>query len=109
MKYHYKVDISWSTEDNCYVASIPELKGCMTDGSTYAEAAKHAEEAIESWLTTAKRHKEPIPVPLALKKMSGKFLLRVPEETHRRLTLKAREEHVSLNHIASTILTKYAS
>lgn len=30
----YEVIIYWSNEDNAFVAEMPELAGCMADGST---------------------------------------------------------------------------
>lgn len=42
----YTVIIQWSEEDEAYVASLPEW-GCKTHGSTYSEAARNAEEALE--------------------------------------------------------------
>jgi predicted HicB family RNase H-like nuclease len=42
-----------------------------------------------------------MPEPIATKQYSGKFLVRVPPELHRRLALEAAEAGVSLNRIAS--------
>jgi predicted HicB family RNase H-like nuclease len=44
---------------------------------------------------------ELVPEPIATKQYSGKFLVRVPPELHRRLALEAAEAGVSLNRIAS--------
>lgn len=46
----YEVIIWWSKEDNCYLAEVPELPGCMADGETLSEAAAAAEEAIRLWI-----------------------------------------------------------
>lgn len=45
--------IYWSEEDQAYIAEVPELPGCMADGSDYQEAVKNAEIVIEEWITTA--------------------------------------------------------
>ena len=34
----YEIIIFWSDEDDAFVAEVPELPGCMADGSTYQEA-----------------------------------------------------------------------
>lgn len=47
-----------------------------------------------------------IPEPLPEKKFSGIFNVRVPQEVHRQLSLKATSERVSLNHFASQILAR---
>ena len=47
---------------------------------------------------------EVIPEPIADRRFSGKFNLRVPESLHRELALAAAEEGVSLNRLASNRL-----
>ena len=44
------------------------------------------------------------PEPMADKAYSGKFLVRVPPETHRALAIRAAEEGVSLNRLVSARL-----
>ena len=40
-----------SEEDGVgFVATVPELPGCMSDGATRAEAAANVEDAIAEWL-----------------------------------------------------------
>jgi predicted RNase H-like HicB family nuclease len=39
----YRVLISWSDEDEAFVAVVPELPGCAADGRTFQEAAAKAE------------------------------------------------------------------
>ncbi|MCG8612886.1 MAG: type II toxin-antitoxin system HicB family antitoxin [Pseudomonadales bacterium] len=47
---------------------------------------------------------EPVPEALALKNYSGKFMVRVPPETHRSLAIQAAEAGVSLNRLISSRL-----
>ena len=49
-------------------------------------------------------NRETPPPPLADRAYSGKFLVRVPPETHRALVLRAAEEGVSLNRLVSARL-----
>lgn len=44
---------------------------------------------------------EPVPEPLAERRFSDKFNVRVPESLHRELTIAAAEEGVSLNRLVS--------
>jgi len=44
-----------------YVAEVPELPGCMADGSTYDEAMKNAQVVIDEWIETAKAEGREIP------------------------------------------------
>ena len=43
---------------------------------------------------------EPLPVPIASRQYSGKFVVRVPPEVHRKLVVQAAEAGVSLNRLA---------
>ena len=59
----YKMIIYWSHEDGSFNAEVPELPGCMADGSTYKEAVDNAEVVIQEWIETAKKLGRPIPQP----------------------------------------------
>lgn len=59
----YQVIIWWSKDDNCYLAEVPELPGCMADGNTLKQAAENAEVIIREWIETAIEDGEPIPKP----------------------------------------------
>jgi predicted RNase H-like HicB family nuclease len=63
MNSKYEIIIFWSEEDSAFVAEVPELSGCMADGTTYAEALKNAECIIEEWIDTAKSLNRLIPEP----------------------------------------------
>ena len=62
-RYRYEVIIYWSSEDEAFVAEVPELPGCMADGKTYREALANAEVTIREWIETAKELGRPIPEP----------------------------------------------
>ena len=53
MKSKYEISLSWSDEDDAYVAAVRDLPGCMADGASYQEALAAAERAIELWIETA--------------------------------------------------------
>lgn len=59
----YEIIIYWSKEDDSFIAEVPELPGCMSDGKTYYEALRNAEVIINEWLETAKELNRPIPEP----------------------------------------------
>lgn len=63
MNSRYEIIIFWSDEDDCFVAEVPELPGCMADGATYQEAVTNAESAIRTWVDTAVQLGRPIPKP----------------------------------------------
>ena len=46
-----------------WVAIVPDLPGCMTDGENAFEALKNADGAIEEWKSAARSMGRPIPQP----------------------------------------------
>ncbi len=61
--YKYEIIIYWSSEDERYIAEVPELAGCMADGATMDEALKNADVIIGEWIETAKALGRDIPEP----------------------------------------------
>ncbi len=59
----YEVIIYWSKDDDAFIAEVPELPGCMADGSTQAEALAAAERVARQWIETAKELGRAIPEP----------------------------------------------
>ena len=101
MKLPYTIKIVHRTEDNdnYYFATVEELEGCMSHGSTYEEAAKNIQVAMELWIESSLEHNDNIPLP-ADKKYSGKFVVRIPKTLHHKLAQEAEEEGISLNQYA---------
>jgi len=44
-----------------YIARVPALPGCLTQGDTLEEAEQMAQDAIQAYCASLKKHKEPIP------------------------------------------------
>jgi predicted RNase H-like HicB family nuclease len=63
MMSKYEIIIYWSSEDDAFIAEVPELPGCMADGSTYQEALANAEVIIREWMETAREIGRTIPEP----------------------------------------------
>ena len=61
--YKYEIIMYWSDIDNAYIAEVPELSGCMADGSNYAEALSNVDIVIREWIETAKSLGREIPEP----------------------------------------------
>lgn len=47
MKLHVRIE---QDEAGYYVAEVPALPGCLSQGKTREEAVKNIQEAIEGWL-----------------------------------------------------------
>lgn len=88
-----------------YLAEVPDLPGCVSDGETPAEAIGNARDAIRAWIDAMKAHRNPIPPPTIIEDYSGKWVQRVPKSLHRALAERARIEGVSLNTLVTTILS----
>jgi antitoxin HicB len=65
MKLEYAVRIERLAESDGggYLAIVPDLPGCISDGGTPEEVLKNVQEAIESWIEAAKESKIAIPRP----------------------------------------------
>ena len=64
MKNHkYEIIIYWSAVDNSFIAEVPELAGCMADGTSYSDVVKNIEVVIDEWIETAKSLGREIPEP----------------------------------------------
>ena len=59
----YSIFMQYDPQDKIYIASIPELQGCMAHGETKEEALKEIEIAKELWIETAIEDGKEIPEP----------------------------------------------
>jgi predicted RNase H-like HicB family nuclease len=48
-------------EDGVFVATVPSLPGCVSQGATRSEALSNVREAIEGYLESLRERGEPIP------------------------------------------------
>jgi predicted RNase H-like HicB family nuclease len=61
MNNKYEIIIYWSKEDNCFLAEVPELPGCIADGNSYAQALQNVQVVIAEWIETARSLGREIP------------------------------------------------
>ena len=59
----YHINIFYSTEDEGYIADMPDLKACSAFGETPEEALREVEIAKAAWLEAANKLGKPIPKP----------------------------------------------
>jgi predicted RNase H-like HicB family nuclease len=59
----YRVTIH-QDEDGVFVAEVPSLPGCISQGTTRQEALKNVQEAVQAYLESLKKHNEPVPPPI---------------------------------------------
>lgn len=103
-KYTYRV--TWSEDDNEYVGLCAEFPSLSWLADTPEKALKGIRNLVADVLMDMDKTDEPIPEPIASKHFSGKFMVRVPPEVHRKLAIQAAESGVSLNRIASSKLSQ---
>ena len=61
--YNVVIEPLSGEEGGGYLATVPELSGCMSDGATRAEALVNVEDAITTWLHVARKQGWAIPEP----------------------------------------------
>ena len=62
MRYRVLIE---ADEDGVFVAEVPSLPGCVSQGKTRAEALSNVKEAIAAYLESLKKHNEPAPPPIS--------------------------------------------
>ena len=58
MKYRVLIE---QDEDGMFVAEVPALPGCISQGRTREETLQNIQEAIAAYLESLEAHGEPIP------------------------------------------------
>ena len=62
MKYRVLVEVD---EDGVFVAEVPSLPGCVSQGSSRDEALTNIKEAISLYLESLEERGEPVPPPIS--------------------------------------------
>lgn len=62
MKYRVLIE---QDEDGIYVAEVPSLPGCISQGKTRQESLSNIREAIELYIESLREHDEPVPPPIS--------------------------------------------
>ena len=103
-RYTYRV--TWSEDDNEYVGLCAELPSLSWLARTPEAALKGIRKLVADVVKDLTAAGETVPEPIAGRSYSGKFVVRVPPDVHRKLALQAAESGVSLNRIASSKLSQ---
>ncbi len=103
-RYTYRVE--WSAEDSEHVATVAEFPSLSWLAPTPVEALEGLASVVRNVLADLAATAEPVPDPLSERTYSGRFVVRVPSELHRRLAREAAEQHVSLNRLVSDRLAR---
>ena len=101
-RYTYRV--TWSEEDNEYIGLCAEFPSLSWLENSPEKALVGIRKIVKDSVLDMQSNDETIPEPIATKSYSGKFMIRVPPETHRSLAIQAAEAGVSLNRLVSSRL-----
>ena len=102
---HYTYRVTWSEEDKEYVGLCAEFPSLSWLAPSPAGALRGIRSVVAQAVADMRRNGEAVPAPLSARHFSGKFMVRVPPDIHRRLALEAAEAGVSLNRLASAKLS----
>ena len=103
-RYTYRV--TWSEEDAEYVGLCVEFPSLSWLAMGPEEALQGIRQVVAEVVADLEASGEIVPEPIAVKRYSGKFMVRIPPELHRRLSLEAAEAGISLNRLASDKLRR---
>jgi predicted HicB family RNase H-like nuclease len=102
---HYTYRVTWSVEDEEYVGLCAEFPSLSWLAQSPESALKGIRKTVESVIKDMNIDNEEIPQPIASKNFSGKFMVRVPPEVHKKLAIQAAESGVSINRLVSSRLS----
>jgi len=103
-RYTYRV--MWSEDDEEYVGMCAEFASLSWLASTQDAALKGIRKVVAGVVADMEANGESVPEPMSTRSYSGKFVVRVPPDLHRKLALEAAEARVSLNRVASAKLSR---
>jgi predicted HicB family RNase H-like nuclease len=102
-RYTYRV--TWSHEDEEYIGLCVEFPSLSWLDNNYEAALQGIRNVVAEVISDMQSNNEPIPQPLATKRYSGNFMVRIPPDIHRSLAIQAAEANISINRLVSSKLT----
>lgn len=100
----YRMEIVEDPDEGGYVASYPDLPGCITCGETIEKAVENAKDAKKAWLEAALEDGVEIYEPET--HYSGQFKIRMPRSLHRSLAEHSKREGISMNQYCVYLLSR---
>ena len=94
---HYTYRVTWSEEDGEFVATCAEYPSVSHLAASRADALSGIERLVADLVADQRQAGETPPEPFAEREFSGRLLVRLPPELHRRLAIEAAEAGVSVN------------
>ena len=103
---HYTYRVTWSEDDQEYVGLCAEFPSLSWLSASPETALRGIRGLVADVVSDMKKSREVVPEPLAGRKFSGKFMVRVPPDVHRELTVEALPTDIpdSLQYDVSTMV-----
>jgi len=101
---HYTYRVTWSAEDGEHIGLCAEFPSLSWLAGTPEDALAGIRCVVAEAVQDMMANDEPVPEPIASRRYSGEFKVRIPPEQHRRLVIEASEQGVSLNRLVSAKL-----
>lgn len=98
---HYSYRVRWSAEDDSYVGTVAEMPSLSWIAADRINAFAWIHDLAADVVSDMAAAGEQPPAAIADRNYSGKFVVRIPSELHRRLALEAAEQNVSINRLIS--------
>lgn len=102
----YRLELVPDLDEGGFVASYPDLPGCITCGESIETVVANAVDAKREWLIAALEDGLDIPTPDILENYSGQFKLRIPKSLHRQLAEQSKREGISMNQYCLYLLAQ---
>jgi predicted HicB family RNase H-like nuclease len=103
-RYTYRV--TWSEDDQEHAGLCAEFPSLSWLAATPEDALAGIRRLVADVAADMQANGETVPEPIAARRYTGKFMVRVPPEVHRRLAMEAAEEGISLNRVVSAKLSR---
>jgi predicted HicB family RNase H-like nuclease len=97
MTDHYTYRVTWADEDGEFVGTCAEFPSLSHLAPTRGAALQGIEQLVADVVADMQAGGEVVPAPYAEQSFSGRLLVRVPPELHRRLAIEAAEAGISIN------------
>jgi predicted HicB family RNase H-like nuclease len=101
---HYTYRVTWSAEDGEHLGLCAEFPSLSWLAATPAKALEGVRRVVAESVRDMAANGETAPEPIADRRYSGEFKVRIPPQQHRRLAIEASEQGVSLNRLVSAKL-----
>lgn len=98
---HYTYRVTWSAEDGEHLGLCAEYPSLSWLATTPAEALEGIRQVVADAVADMQASGDTVPEPIAERRYSGEFKVRIPPQHHRRLVIEASEQGVSLNRLVS--------